>query len=789
MAVNYNNPPVPYPNPIRYSLATPLSNRAQDVTVDGVMSNCYIEPERDTGKVFVRKRAGFDQAFSFAAGAATSQGLAYFKGYLFGVGTNVMYSLQAPVAVNYATGAAFTQATAPTWTGRYYFNAVIFKNQIVVIGGFNAATTFNDVWGSSDGENWVQLCSAAPWGARQAMTAVVFNDRLFVMGGVGPGGVLYNDVWVSDDGQTWNQLTNNAGWVPRSGLRAVVFNSGIFVMGGYGATANLNDVWFSTDGTNWVQQVANAAWTVRGDFGLAVLGNEMFVYGGYTTVGPAYRNDCYSTKDGITWTLENAAAFASGRAFFGYTVYENKLWALGGQAAAGELADVYSSVDGAAWVLVGAAPGWNARHGLSAVTFRAPTAQSSINTPILWTLGGVDAALAVKREVWRGNVNGVNNATWGVPTPSGVVERLQNCTANANEYLCWKDTAGMYVFTGNTLARVLDPNYPPKTVPGVVNLDETIYVMDTTGLIYGSAIGNPFVWPAFKYIGADYESDNGVAIAKHRDYLIAFGEYTTQAFFNSGSAFGALLRPVKNANITVGCSFADTIVDCDDTLVFMGRGRFATGRRIYKMEGLVVKAISNPFIERIIQQTTYSQARGTYLKFNGHRFYAIQIGDPVFRTFAYDFDTGLWFRLFFKQAWWNLNMFATDGTKDYYLRDSESIVYAANATTMSDAGTAIILQVVTNNIDGDTTREKFCHGISLVCDRNCGDVALEFNDNDYDAASWSAARTFNTDLGVKKFRKTRWGSFVKRAFRLTHTSATKPFRAEALELEVDMGFR
>lgn len=790
MAVNTNNPPVPYPNPVRYPLATPLSNRGVDIGVDGLMVNCYVEKDNDTGKVYVQKRPGMDNSFTFASGAGTPQGLFYFKGYFFGVATNVMYSLQAPVAQNNASGTAWTQATVPTWAARFNGSAVVFKNQIVTIGGFDGGVNvYNDVWGSSDGENWTQLCSAAPWGNRQGAVAVVFNDRLYVIGGVGLGGVLKNDVWVSDDGQTWNQLTAAAGFTPRVGHRAIAFNSGIFVLGGGDATGYLQDVWFTTDGTNWTQTIAAATWAVRADFGAAVVGDQLFVYGGYAG-GAIYRNDCYSTRDGITWTLRNAAPFATARGEFGYCVYEGKMWAFGGEGPGPVLnTDVYSSVDGITWVLVGAAPGWTARRWSSAVAFRSPTAISSINTPTLWLLGGRNAGFAALREVWRGNINGANNATWAVPNPVASIERLDSCTANANEFLVLKDTAGMYLFTGNTLLRVQDPNYPKTTVPGVVNLDETVYVMDPSGLIFGSAIGDPRTWPAFNYIGADYESDKGVAIIKNKDFLIAFGEFTTQAFFNSGSAFGSLLRPAKNANFTIGCSFPASIVNCDDTIVWVGRGAKATGRKVYAMTGLIAKPISNPMIERLIQQQNFTDIKSSYMKVSGHRFYIMQINAPVFQTFAYDIDTGLWFRMFFKRLQWALSFQATDGVKDYYLRDTLPEVYIVNPTNQGDGGTVIDLAITTNLIDMDTMRQKFNHGVSLVCDRGCGIVYLQYNDKDYDLSSWSALRAIDTDSTAERFRIARLGDFTRRAFKLTHTYADKPFRAEALELEIDMGFR
>ena len=87
--------------------------------------------------------------------------------------------------------------------------------------------------------------------------------------------------------------------------------------------------------------------------------------------------------------------------------------------------------------------------------------------------------------------------------------------------------------------RVTDPNYPPRTVPGVVNLDSTVYVMDAAGVIYGCDLSNPTVWGSLNFVTAEYEADTAVCLAKVQNYVVALKDWTTQFFYDTGAGQGS----------------------------------------------------------------------------------------------------------------------------------------------------------------------------------------------------------------------------------------------------------
>ena len=77
---------------------------------------------------------------------------------------------------------------------------------------------------------------------------------------------------------------------------------------------------------------------------------------------------------------------------------------------------------------------------------------------------------------------------------------------------------------------------------GLVVLDQTMYVLDTQGTVWGSAIGNALDWTdALNYITAEKEEDAGVAISKHYDHVVVFGTRTIEFMYDAGNPTGSPL--------------------------------------------------------------------------------------------------------------------------------------------------------------------------------------------------------------------------------------------------------
>ncbi|MCX6929246.1 MAG: hypothetical protein NT154_39410 [Verrucomicrobia bacterium] len=232
-----------------------------------------------------------------AAGAVTATNLAPGIGVVPS-GTIVLSPTPTNVALTGAgfsavpaaiVSAAWSCATNPVpWSSRRFFGAVVFNEQMWVLGG--TASTYggsNDVWASRDGANWTCVTNAAPWGPRDRFGAVVFNGQMWVLGGKSVSSPYPSDVWSSSDGVTWTCITSSALYAPREWFSAVDFIGQIWVLGGAtqlgaGTPPGCNDVWTSSDGAVWSQITSAAGWVARWGHSAVVLNGKMWVLGGGT---------------------------------------------------------------------------------------------------------------------------------------------------------------------------------------------------------------------------------------------------------------------------------------------------------------------------------------------------------------------------------------------------------------------------------------------------------------------------------------------------------------------------
>lgn len=194
--------------------------------------------------------------------------------------------------------------------------------------------------------------------------------------------------------------------------------------------------------------------------------------------------------------------------------------------------------------------------------------------------------------------------------------------------------------TGKGFIKVTDVDYPPETVRGIVYLDGTYYVMTPAGLIYGSDLNNPFSWSALNVISAQSEPDLGVALYRQLNLIVAFGEYSTEFFYDAGNPTGSPLLPYSSAFLEIGCASGDSIAQAENTLYFIGKAK-QKGRSVYMLEGTQPKQISTPYIDRILDNESLTNVTAYFIKLNGHGFYILTLPFSG-KTLVYDTATQFW---------------------------------------------------------------------------------------------------------------------------------------------------
>lgn len=276
--------------------------------------------------------------------------------------------------------------------GRYSSEVVLFKGRLYLIGGNPAATNKDDVWVSDDGLNWELLLDDAPFGGRYGHAVTVFNDRLWLVAGESgryPGEVT-NDVWSSTDGENWVQETPNAGFSARLGHTLTVFNGKLVLVAGADSEhGGFSDVWSSTDGINWSQETPAAGFSNRSRHQTLVHDGRLWVIGGDEGYPVC---DVWSSDNGVNWVRESEDNGTLSCARQKILQVQEGFYAIGGEDSERNTTDgVWLSFDLIDWTRLTRNDHFSPRYGHALVAF----------ADSLWLIGGeLNKTDEASAEVW-----------------------------------------------------------------------------------------------------------------------------------------------------------------------------------------------------------------------------------------------------------------------------------------------------------------------------------------------------------------------------------------------------
>jgi len=213
-----------------------------------------------------------------------------FKGSVYALGTMQGNYLNMKLSSKISRTRDFktweTLAEKSNLPERVFYGAVVFKDKIWLIGGFDGKNYYNDVWNSADGVNWNRAVEKTAWSPRGVSAITVFNNRIFLIG----GGVMdgdrsinpnsNNEIWSSEDGSNWTLVTSR---IAKNSVHVGSYSTAVFDGKLWMAGVNRNGefqsgVLFSEDGVSWKEM--NAPWSPRGAVAVWVFGNKLFLTGG-----------------------------------------------------------------------------------------------------------------------------------------------------------------------------------------------------------------------------------------------------------------------------------------------------------------------------------------------------------------------------------------------------------------------------------------------------------------------------------------------------------------------------
>lgn len=359
-------------------------------------------------------------------------------------------------------------------------------------------------------------------------------------------------------------------------------------------------------------------------------------------------------------------------------------------------------------------------------------------------------------------------------------------------YLFIHNSTAGWTFNGSsgTLASITDLDFPPNQTPalplahGAVYLDDMVFVMTTGGRIYNSAIEDPTSWGALDYISKISEPDGGVAIVKHLNFIVAFGAWSGEFFYNAGHATGSPLDRSSSYKMDVGCASGTSLIEFAQTAAWVGQSR-ETGRGVYILEGVSPVKISTPAIERYLNASTLATVEALATTIAGHTFYCLTLNDLNI-TLVCDINEKRWYQWSTDSAGTDL-MWRYSGTTSLngvsYLQNRTTGQLATLSTSVYQDETANInYRIVSYRIDAKSHARKFWQHLEIIGDKAAATLQIRHSDDDY--TTWTTYR--NVDLSLERPILRQLGSARRRVYDFFSTSNVA-IRLQAAEILLKEG--
>ena len=327
-------------------------------------------------------------------------------------------------------------------------------------------------------------------------------------------------------------------------------------------------------------------------------------------------------------------------------------------------------------------------------------------------------------------------------------------------------------------------SYPGTTVSGAVFVDGYYVVGTPQGLLYNSNVEDPTTWQAINYIGVVSAADPLLAIGRTANYIVTFGTYHMEFFYDAGTSPGSPLLPYQNSVIQFGIASEFSLVQMDNTLIWMSTAR-QKGYQVMALSGQTAQVISNQYIERIINRCDPTQAYAFSIKISGHSLYVLTLRDLGY-TLVYDFAQNgwtYWSSVENNQETYFLGQFyAKYGTLDLLQHAITGTIYNFDPNTYQDYGNPINVFARTPLVDGDNNLRKFWRSVQIVGDKVDSYALVRYTSDDYQTYSaWQ-----NVNLNTSKSEVHRLGQGRRRSFDLLHQDNCA-LRLEYFEVDVESG--
>ena len=376
-------------------------------------------------------------------------------------------------------------------------------------------------------------------------------------------------------------------------------------------------------------------------------------------------------------------------------------------------------------------------------------------------------------------------------TSTGKVWFTETEPTSAARLLIASDGKDNYnITTGDTITQIDegdDAQYPQDNLGCILFFDSYLVQGQADGEVWNTEADSATSWISTALVTGEQYGDGLVAIAKQKDQVLAFGNFSLEFFFDNANS-GSPLQRIDQNSLQIGMSHRHTMAQSTDILMWVGEApaHGDGGRTVWKIDGLTkIKEVGTAVINRFLaaEGTDISNCSAWIERIAGHLLYVINL-NTAGRTFVYDIGEGTWCEweaAAGSAKFVGAHVTSQDGT--IYVQDfTNGRIYTMSASTYQDSGTNFTVTIQTDNYDLGSPFNKFQEGLWITGDNTTGNLSVSESDDDY--VTFNTART----IDMSKTRKFlgEGGSFFRRAYRLTYAD-NYPLRLEKMTLKAKVG--